>query len=133
MRDLAATFKALADETRLSILGLIFLRGEICVCDVEGSLGITQSKASRHLRYIRNAGLLEDRREGVWMHYRIPGDLDPKSKLVLDALRAVIPEATMSELREALELWFAKKCKSCVEPAAEPHSKPEPERPAPRR
>jgi ArsR family transcriptional regulator, arsenate/arsenite/antimonite-responsive transcriptional repressor len=44
---------------------------ELCVCDIMGALGITQSKASRHLRYLFNAGLVTDRREGLWMYYRI--------------------------------------------------------------
>ena len=63
-------FKALGDETRLRILNLL-LRGELCVCDIMKILEMGQSKVSRHLAYLRNAGLVTDRREGLWMHYSL--------------------------------------------------------------
>ena len=63
-------FKALADETRLRILNLL-AHGELCVCEIEQALEIGQSKASRHLAYLRNAGLVTDRREGPWMYYAV--------------------------------------------------------------
>lgn len=70
VRSSAELFKALADETRLRILNLL-VRGELCVCDIMAVLAIGQSKASRHLACLRNAGLVNDRREGVWMHYSL--------------------------------------------------------------
>ena len=63
-------FKALADATRLRILGLL-LTGEVCVCHIHESLKISQPKASRHLAYLRKAGLVDTRREGLWVHYRM--------------------------------------------------------------
>ena len=63
-------FKALADATRLRILGLL-LTGEVCVCDIHESLKIPQPKASRHLAYLRRSGLVETRRDGLWVHYRL--------------------------------------------------------------
>lgn len=63
-------FRALADATRLRILGLL-LTGEVCVCHIHDSLRISQPKASRHLAYLRRAGLVEARRDGLWMHYRL--------------------------------------------------------------
>jgi ArsR family transcriptional regulator len=83
MEDL---FKALADGTRLRILGLL-LTGEVCVCDIHESLKIPQSKASRHLAYLRRAGLVETRREGLWIHYRIGTLADPVLAAVGDAVR----------------------------------------------
>ncbi len=70
MFNSAEMFKALADETRLRILHLL-TRGELCVCDIVAVLAIGQSKASRHLACLRNAGLVDDRRDGVWMHYSL--------------------------------------------------------------
>src|SRR5581483_2236938 len=67
LRDMETLFKALADETRLRILGLL-LSGEVCVCDIHESLKIPQPKASRHLAYLRRAGLVDTRREGLWIH-----------------------------------------------------------------
>lgn len=70
MRNSAELFKALADETRLRILNLL-VRGELCVCEIMAVLDIGQSKASRHLAYLRNVGLVDDRRNGVWMYYTL--------------------------------------------------------------
>ena len=83
MEDL---FKALADATRLRILGLL-LTGEICVCDIHESLKIPQSKASRHLAYLRRSGLVETRREGLWIHYRLGTLADPVLGAIGDAVR----------------------------------------------
>ena len=70
LSEMEGFFKALADATRLRILGLL-LTGEVCVCHIHESLKIPQSKASRHLAYLRRAGLVETRREGLWVHYRM--------------------------------------------------------------
>ena len=70
MADCVQLFKALADHTRLRILNLLS-RQELCVCQIVEVLGIGQSKASRHLAHLRNAGLVADRREGLWMHYSL--------------------------------------------------------------
>ena len=84
--EMEALFKALADATRLRILGLL-LTGEVCVCDIHESLKITQPKASRHLAYLRRAGLVEARREGLWMHYRLATLSDPVLATIGDAVR----------------------------------------------
>ncbi|MBI2094879.1 MAG: metalloregulator ArsR/SmtB family transcription factor [Candidatus Omnitrophica bacterium] len=63
-------FNALADETRLRILNLL-AEGELCVCDIVGVLREPQSKVSRHLAYLRRAGLAQARKEGLWMHYEL--------------------------------------------------------------
>src|SRR5215831_14450433 len=84
--EMETLFKALADETRLRILGLL-LTGEVCVCDIHESLRIPQSKASRHLAYLRRSGLVDTRREGLWIHYRIGGLADPVMGAIVDAVR----------------------------------------------
>jgi ArsR family transcriptional regulator len=63
-------FKALSDETRLRMVNLLLER-ELCVCEVMEVIGSTQSKTSRHLAYLKNAGLTKSRREGLWMHYSL--------------------------------------------------------------
>lgn len=65
----ATIFKALSDETRLRIY-LLLGQGEICVCHIQAALGTTQTKVSRHLGVLRNAGLVTSRREGLWIYYR---------------------------------------------------------------
>lgn len=71
MKAIAKTFKALGDETRLRILALLVNRQELCVCDIMAALELPQSTISRHLSYLRNAGLVVDRRQGKWMYYKI--------------------------------------------------------------
>ena len=91
---LESTYKALADATRLRILALL-ADGEVCVCDIHDTLRVPQPTASRHLAYLRQAGLVEARREGTWMHYRI-AELDP----VIRALPTAWPRRRVSEHRE---------------------------------
>jgi ArsR family transcriptional regulator len=79
-------FQALGDETRLRILGLL-LTGEVCVCDIHESLKIPQPKASRHLAYLRRSGLVETRREGLWIRYRLGKMADPVMAAIFDAVR----------------------------------------------
>ncbi len=70
MIQLEEIFKGLADTTRLRILNLL-LQGERCVCDIQRVLGSPQSNISRHLIYLKNAGLVADRRDGPRMYYRL--------------------------------------------------------------
>jgi ArsR family transcriptional regulator len=84
--EMETLFKALADETRLRIIGLL-LTGEVCVCDIHESLRIPQSKASRHLAYLRRSGLVDTRRDGLWIHYRLGRIADPVFGAIVDAVR----------------------------------------------
>jgi ArsR family transcriptional regulator, arsenate/arsenite/antimonite-responsive transcriptional repressor len=68
MADLAGVFKALADASRVRILNILSHRA-MCVCDLQTVLGLSQSLISRHLTYLRNAGLVRDRRGGTWVCY----------------------------------------------------------------
>jgi ArsR family transcriptional regulator len=78
-------FQALGDATRLRILGLL-MTGEVCVCDIHESLKVSQPKASRHLAYLRRSGLVEARREGLWMYYRLADASDPVVAVVKQAV-----------------------------------------------
>jgi len=64
-------FKTLSDETRLSLVLLLREKGELCVCELTTTLRESQPKISRHLALLRDAGLLIDRRDGKWIHYRL--------------------------------------------------------------
>ncbi len=110
MKTEARLFKSLADETRLKILWLLKGQEELCVCDIMRVLGITQSKASRHLRYLFHLGLVSDRREGLWMYYRrsaVPGSQGDRVLQVLDEMLAPLPEA--QALHERLRQWLQEK------------------------
>lgn len=90
--EMETLFKALADATRLRILGLL-LTGEVCVCDIHESLKIPQPKTSRHLAYLRRAGLVETRREGLWIHYRLGTFADPVLAAIVDAVHHALAHA----------------------------------------
>lgn len=70
MRELIKVFKALSDETRLRIMKLLQKR-ELCVCEITQAMDISQTRASRNLGILKNAGLISDRREGLWVHYSV--------------------------------------------------------------
>jgi ArsR family transcriptional regulator, arsenate/arsenite/antimonite-responsive transcriptional repressor len=70
MKDLTIVFKALSDETRLRILKLLE-HGELCVCDIVAACGMTQPSISFHLRVLKSAGFVTDRKQGKWMHYKL--------------------------------------------------------------
>ena len=71
MEILTKTLRTLADPTRLRIVALLARSGELCVCDIERILGFTQTKVSRHLAYLRRAGLVRVRRRQLWKHYSL--------------------------------------------------------------
>jgi ArsR family transcriptional regulator, arsenate/arsenite/antimonite-responsive transcriptional repressor len=87
--DLAFLFAALSDPTRLRLLNLMNGR-EVCVCYFVEILGQSQPKISRHLAYLRKAGIVEARRDGKWMHYRIVSPWHTGAAKVLSEMLAVL-------------------------------------------
>lgn len=86
---LTTVYAALADPTRLRILSLLG-DGEVCVCHIHASLDVPQPTASRHLAYLRKSGLVEARRDGIWMHYKLaPIDSPVVASVVKAALHAL--------------------------------------------
>ena len=78
-------FKALSDETRLRILSLVW-QGEMCVCEIEACLGLTQSNASRHLTTLKNAGFLSSRKCSQWTYYKLNEDFCECNRQLTDYL-----------------------------------------------
>jgi ArsR family transcriptional regulator, arsenate/arsenite/antimonite-responsive transcriptional repressor len=100
---LAGLFAALADTTRLRLLNLMAGR-EVCVCHFVEILGQSQPKISRHLAYLRNAGIVTARREGKWMHYSICPVADaPASAVLASVLRSLCSDEQMLADRAKLE------------------------------
>lgn len=89
MNHIAATLKALSDPTRLRIVSLL-RHGTMCVCDVVDALQVPQSKISRHLAFLKNAGWVASERRGKWMHYSLAEDSSLR-KSVLDVLKTELP------------------------------------------
>ena len=80
-------FKACADESRLRILHLIFINGEMCISDLEKILEFTQAKTSRHLIYLKNSGILSFRRYNHWVFYQIKDEVAEIIKQIFQFLR----------------------------------------------
>lgn len=83
----ALLFKALADRTRLRLINLMG-DDEVCVCFFVEVLKINQPKISRHLAYLKRAGVVEARRDGKWIHYRIAEPPDPHAAKIVREVRA---------------------------------------------
>jgi ArsR family transcriptional regulator len=114
MKEVARFFKAFSDETRLRILRLL-LKGELCICELMEVLQLPQSNVSRHMAYLKNAGLVDDRREGVWVYYSLT---EPKNKVhacQLNCLAECFDDYEILRADEA-RLEKRKSQKSCASP-----------------
>jgi len=100
-------FKALSDETRLNLIVLLYRR-ELCVCQIEAALGISQTKASRHLAILRRAGLLKARREGLWIYYTLE---EPDDSVKVNLFRS-LSESLCTELSAMVDRAKKKRCDS---------------------
>ncbi len=121
MKDAARFFKVLADEARLKMLWLLFNHRELCVCDIMEALEITQSKASRHLITLRHAGLVTDRKDGLWSYYALRPVEDELAKHHLEVLRTTLAQRRDSApLLAKLHRWLQTKNRMvvCVEGSA---------------
>jgi ArsR family transcriptional regulator len=110
MHDLAQRFKALSEDVRLQMLALMFRHGELCVCEIERFLHVSQSKASRHLRYLLNAGLVEDRRDGLWVYYRAAEPTTESQRTLLAAVRQMLSDLPLTDVADELEAMRAERC-----------------------
>jgi ArsR family transcriptional regulator len=116
MRKTVKAFKALSDETRLRVLNLILER-ECCVCEIMQALEISQSKASRHLSALYDAGFLKFRKEGLWSLYSVDESMeDGLSDMVSAAKKSLIEnkEAKMDRERLKTTKRTGMACTSCV-------------------
>ena len=104
MQDLIKVMKALSDETRLRIMNILLER-ECCVCEVMQALDISQSRASRNLGIIQDAGFLRARRDGTWILYSIDWDTANRYAISLAKLLKDMPVSSevLAEDRERLK------------------------------
>jgi ArsR family transcriptional regulator len=86
LQELLKIFKALGDETRIRLLKLLEQR-ELCVCELMQALDMTQSRVSRNLGILKNAGLVKDRRDGLWVHYSLNNEVEPYIKAILEMMK----------------------------------------------
>ncbi|MEJ7603294.1 MAG: metalloregulator ArsR/SmtB family transcription factor [Kofleriaceae bacterium] len=106
VRPLSQLFRALGDETRLRIVALLS-HGELCVCHLENALDLSQPNVSRQLGILRNAGIVEARRDGTWVYY----SLSEQSHALVEPQLEVLTR--MFGATRALKLDHARLRKSC--------------------
>jgi ArsR family transcriptional regulator, arsenate/arsenite/antimonite-responsive transcriptional repressor len=107
MQEILNIFKALSDETRLRILKLLE-HGELCVCDLFSALDMVQPKVSFHLSVLKDAGLITDRKEGRWVHYRLD-DTDLLRRFMLLTVMERVSEEVISNDRTRLRAFLESK------------------------
>jgi ArsR family transcriptional regulator len=120
MKDLEQICKALADQNRLRILGLLF-HGELCVCDIQFVLQASQPNVSRHLTYLKNSGLVLDRREGPRVYYRLARQSKGVHTLLFSFLREAFRESPLAR-EDQRKLKDAIKNGSCTAGDWRPYS-----------
>ena len=108
MWELIRVFRALSDETRMRMLELL-CEGELCVCEIMQALEISQTRASRNLGILRDAGLLKDRREGQWVHYSVNREVAREYLKLLELVTSLLKEdetivADKNRLKEAVKI-----------------------------
>jgi ArsR family transcriptional regulator len=101
MKEFTEKFKAFADETRLRILYLLInSNSELCVCELTDALEIPQYNVSRHLKILRNAGLIEERKEGRWVYFSLTQGMDAFTETALDSINQIAETQLSKDLAE---------------------------------
>jgi len=113
MESLIKVFKAISDETRIRIMKILLERKSLCVCEIVQALKITQTRASKNLRILKEAGLVVDKKEGLWVHYSINPKVSGEIKLILKLLEQSINKDKIvmkdkERLNKAVKLGFRK-------------------------
>jgi ArsR family transcriptional regulator len=116
LKSLDRLLKALADPTRLRIVGVLAGAGAVCVCHIHDSLRIPQPKASRHLAYLRRAGVVAAEKRGLWVYYTLAAQ-PPVAQTLLDAARHCVAHLSTAK-RDAKRLERETGC--CVAPSDAP-------------
>ncbi len=107
--------KALGDETRLRIMKLL-LKRELCVCELEAALDLPQSKVSRHLTVLRSTGLVEDRRDGLWIFYSLFKPQNDFERSIVQIIKNAFSDSELvkqdeERLKKKLSQAYEYKCK----------------------
>lgn len=114
MKEYTEKFKALSDETRLRILHLLLnAKTELCVCEFTDALEIPQYNISKHLKILRNVGLITERKESRWVYFGINSEKNPFVEAVMQTVRHIprsLLKKDLVELRKRLEIRTKGKC-----------------------
>jgi ArsR family transcriptional regulator len=117
MKNALRIFNALSDSTRLRII-LLLLERDLCVCELLFVLKMSQSRISHQLRILRDAGLVDDRREGQWMIYAIPARTKKSLRIMLGTFSLTDPSSAgeIAADRDNLRICIKRGIRPCVKP-----------------
>jgi len=104
MIDSHELFTAMSNDTRLRCLMLLVQEHELCVCEITHALGVAQPVVSRHLALLREAGIVLDRRDGLWIHYRLHPDLpDWAAKVLSETAKGISAQSPFIDDKQVLK------------------------------
>jgi len=86
LKTITKILKALADEGRLRIIMLLCGKGGLCVCEIKEVIGLSQPTISSHLKQLEAAGLVESEKDGLWVNYRLTGDMEDDIRVFIGRL-----------------------------------------------
>ncbi|WP_045212964.1 ArsR/SmtB family transcription factor [Desulfonatronovibrio magnus] len=112
MKTLLQQTKALADGNRLRIIAALFRIPELCVCQITELLGLATATVSRHISVLQNAGLVESRKDGRWVYYRLASEFPHELKLWLDVdlMQSSEVEVDRNRLNEIMSIQVEELC-----------------------
>lgn len=112
--ELTAIFKALGEDIRLRMMGLL-LKRELCVCDIELVLGISQANASRHLGKLKSAGILTSRKDAQWVYYDVSSKFRENHPALIEAIRVEVRslESFKNDIKTLAAVKKSKQHKKC--------------------
>ena len=117
MRQLIKVFKALSDETKVRIVKILQERDELCVCEIMQALDISQTRASRNLGILKDAGFVNDRRDGLWVYYSVnQKKINEHHQILNDLMKNWLNDEDIIQddrkrLKKAVKLSLKNKCK----------------------
>ena len=117
MDNLVLTFLALSDIARLRIFNIIVESGELCVCDIQRVMRFTQTKTSRHLAYLKKAGLVKDRKAGLWVFYSVATPVDVEKRAIISCVLQLLKANEIAQ-RDSKRLIHQIKTGCCETPDA---------------
>jgi ArsR family transcriptional regulator len=115
MKDFIKVMKALRDPNRVKIVKML-QHGELCVCEIQAALGVSQPTVSKHVKLLEEAGLLHSRKDGLWVHYSLTdGSKSPYAAALLGNLRYWLDESTeiFQIVQKLPDIRRADLCKKC--------------------
>lgn len=112
LKKTSKIIKALSDENRLRILSMLSGKKDLCVCEITAVIGLSQPTISSHLKILENAGLLEYKKEGLWVNYNISSSMDGETKRLVGSISALLAksETIKKDLKRLMSIDRKKIC-----------------------